>query len=82
MGANAVVPGRGAAGASPPIPAANNPTPNTLQGTLVFDNGLPASGIDTRLYSVGFAGQDVNPGETRSDARVSIHLLYAAAGRA
>src|SRR5260370_23197065 len=26
-----------------------------LQGSLVFDNGLPASGITTLLYSVGFA---------------------------
>ena len=35
-----------------------------LQGSLVFDNGLPAVGITTRLYNVGFAGQDALLGET------------------
>jgi peptidoglycan hydrolase-like protein with peptidoglycan-binding domain len=59
--------------ASPP---AGGPTPGTeqagavpsrIQGQLTFDYGLPAAGITVRLYSVGFAGQDENIGETTSD---------------
>ena len=40
----------------------------SLQGNLIFDNGLPAAGITARLYNIGFAGQDTKLGETKSDA--------------
>lgn len=48
-----------------------------LQGSLVFDNGLPASGIDTRLYNVGFGGQDKLLGETKSDGDGKYAISYA-----
>jgi len=49
----------------------------SLQGNLVFDSGLPAAGIVTRLYSVGFAGQDSKLGETTSDAQGKYAIAYA-----
>src|SRR5258708_5268698 len=49
----------------------------TLQGNLVFDNGLPATAITTRLYNVGFAGQDALLGETKSDAHGKYLISYA-----
>jgi len=48
-----------------------------IQGNLVFDTGLPASGIITRLYSVGFAGQDQKLGETKTDAQGKYSISYA-----
>jgi hypothetical protein len=47
-----------------------------LRGNLVFDNGLPAVGIPTRLYSVGFAGRDSALGETKSDAQGNYSISY------
>ena len=47
-----------------------------IQGNLVFDYGLPASGITVRLYNVGFAGQDVKLGETSSDDQGHYSLAY------
>jgi peptidoglycan hydrolase-like protein with peptidoglycan-binding domain len=40
---------------------------NRLQGHLTFDNGLPAAGVNVRLYNAGFAGQEEKLGETTSD---------------
>lgn len=48
-----------------------------LQGSLVFDNGLPATGIDTRLYNVGFGGQDKLLGETKTDGGGNYSISYA-----
>jgi hypothetical protein len=60
----------------------STPTPNTLQGMLVFDNGLPASGIFTRFYSVGFAARDVKLGETSSDSQGKYSILHTLPDRA
>lgn len=40
----------------------------SVKGTLMFDHGLPAAGVTVRLYSVGFAGQDLLLGETTAGA--------------
>src|SRR5579872_5529162 len=52
------------------------PAVNILEGTLVFDNGLHASSIDTCLYSIGFGGQDLKLGETRSDVEGKYSISY------
>jgi hypothetical protein len=51
---------------------------NTLSGTLVFDNGLPAAGIVTRAYSVGFAGRDTLLGQATTGTDGSYSIGYAA----
>src|SRR5207248_8309168 len=51
-------------------------TPYSIQGSLVFDYGLPAAGITVRLYNVGFARQDVKLGETRSDGQGKYSFSY------
>src|SRR6266478_2100501 len=48
----------------------------SLRGNLVFDTGLPAVGIPTRLYSVRFAGRDAALGETKSDAQGNYSISY------
>jgi len=48
----------------------------TIQGTLTFDNGLPATGITTRLSSVVYGGNDVKLQETKSDAQGKYSLSY------
>ena len=68
MGTNPVA--TGSVGGSAPVP-------HVVQGTLVFDNGLPASGITTRVYNIGFGGQDVKLGETKSDAQGNYSLTYS-----
>jgi hypothetical protein len=50
---------------------------NSLKGTLAFDNGLPAGGITTRAYHVGFGGQEVKLGEVVSDAGGAYLIQYA-----
>lgn len=47
-----------------------------IHGHLVLDNGLPASGIVTRLYNVGFAGRDQKLGETKTDGEGSYSISY------
>lgn len=56
----------------------------TLDGYLVFDNGLPAAKITTRLYNIAFAGQDTLLGQTTTDAagNYSIEYRRPAAGAA
>jgi hypothetical protein len=51
--------------------------PNSLKGTLAFDNGLPAVGITTRAYHIGFGGQAVKLGEVVSDAKGAYTIAYA-----
>jgi peptidoglycan hydrolase-like protein with peptidoglycan-binding domain len=51
-----------------------------VQGSLVFDNGLPASGITVRLYTIGFAGQNTKTGETKSDGQGNYSLTWATRG--
>jgi ABC toxin N-terminal region/Neuraminidase-like domain len=48
-----------------------------VQGSLTFDNGLVASGIVTRIYTVGFGGKDTRLGETTSDAQGNYSISYA-----
>ena len=50
---------------------------HTLSGNLVFDNGLPAAGITTRAYSVGFGGQDTLLGAATTGAGGSYSISYA-----
>lgn len=42
--------------------------PNTLAGNLVFDNGLPATGVTARLYDIG-----TPPNQTKA---ISLNLNY------
>jgi hypothetical protein len=46
------------------------------KGYLVFDHGLPASGIVTRLYNVGFGGTDVKLGESKTDSQGNYSISY------
>jgi hypothetical protein len=48
----------------------------TVQGSLVFDHGLPAAGITTRLYSVGYGGTVNKLGEVKSDAQGKYSIAY------
>ena len=48
-----------------------------LSGHLVFDRGLPAAEIETRLYNVGFAGQDTLLGQTATGKDGSYSISYA-----
>jgi hypothetical protein len=52
------------------------PAASQIQGNLVFDNGLPAAGITTRVYDVGFAGRDTKLGETQSDVSGNYAITY------
>ena len=47
----------------------------TIQGTLTFDTGLPASGITTRLYSVVFGGNDASSRKRKAMHKGTILLL-------
>jgi hypothetical protein len=67
MGANSV--GTGSAGTAAPVPY-------SVQGTLTFDNGLPAAGLTTRIYNIGFAGQDLKLGETKSGLQGDYSISY------
>jgi hypothetical protein len=62
--------------ATPASAAAVSVNKYTLQGTLTFDNGLPAAGITTRLYKVVFGGNDVKLGETTSGAPGNYSISY------
>ena len=53
-----------------------DPTVYSLKGNLVFDHGLPAAGIITRLYTIGFAGQDTKIGEFRTDPQGNYAFNY------
>jgi hypothetical protein len=50
---------------------------HTLSGSLVTDHGLPAAGVVTRLYNVGFAGQDTLLGHTTTGTSGSYSITYA-----
>lgn len=52
----------------------------SLQGNLVFDNGLVAAGITARLYSVNFGGKNIKLGETKSDAQGKYAISYTFPG--
>jgi len=47
------------------VVAASEPPTHKLQGTLIFDNGLPAAGIKVRLYAVGFGGQTLRSAKSK-----------------
>jgi hypothetical protein len=51
--------------------------PNTLQGNLVFDHGLPGSGVKVRLYDVGFGGRETRLGEVQSDPQGKYSFSYS-----
>lgn len=73
MGAN---PGNVGGGTSA---AGNSSTgvPYVVQGSLIFDNGLPAAGITMRIYNIGFGGQEIKLGETKSDAQGNYSISYS-----
>ena len=50
---------------------------HTIQGSLVFDNGLPAAEITVRLYNVGFAGKDTQLGEVKADGQGKYSITYS-----
>jgi len=60
-----------------PVPG---PTPTgakyTVQGTLTFDTGLPASSITVRVYDVVFGGKDLQLGQATSDAQGSYSVSF------
>src|SRR6266403_1040841 len=65
----------------PPPPPVPNPTGGggskyTVQGTLTFDTGLPASGITTRVYDVVFGGKDTLLGQATTDAQGSYSIVF------
>jgi len=63
--------------ATPDLAVRLPPAPEyALNGYLVFDNGLPASVITTRLYNIGFAGQDTLLGETTTDSAGNYSISY------
>src|SRR5262249_45368519 len=47
--------------------AQERPPSHSLQGSLLFDHGLPAPGITVRLYAIEFGGKNVSIAETKSD---------------
>lgn len=48
----------------------------SIQGSLIFDYGLPAAGVTVRLYDVGFAGRDAKLGETKGDVLGNYTISY------
>jgi hypothetical protein len=66
-----VVVGRGSGDAEIAIPPSN-----TVQGTLMFDTGLPAAGIAVRVYNIAFAGKANLLGSTTSDAQGKYSVAY------
>src|SRR5215831_9530424 len=59
-----VVVGKGSGNADIVVPPSN-----TVQGSLAFDNGLPAAGIAVHVYNIGFAGKATAIGSTTTDAQ-------------
>jgi hypothetical protein len=53
--------------------------PDSLQGNLIFDSGLPAAGMTVRLYNIGFAAQDTKLGESKSDAQGKYAISFSPA---
>ncbi len=49
---------------------------STVSGALMFDTGLPAAGVTTRAYHIGFADTNVRLGEARSDSRGGYVIQY------
>src|SRR5579871_6453564 len=49
---------------------------HSVQGNLLSESGLPATGITIRLYNVGFAGQDTKVAETQSDSLGNYTFAY------
>jgi hypothetical protein len=66
-----VVVGRGSGDAEIAVPP-----PNSVQGSLVFDTGLPAAGIAVRIYNIAFAGKATLLGSTTSDAQGKYAVAY------
>ena len=48
----------------------------SVGGRLLFDYGLPATGIKLRLYKVGFAGKDTLLQEVQTDASGAYSITY------
>lgn len=73
------VPTSGGAPITVVVTASVPPPSHKLQGTLVLDNGLPATGITLRIYTVGFGGQNTAVGQVQSDAQGKYSFSYSPA---
>src|SRR5262249_20515845 len=62
--------------APPPVTPSAPLVQRSVQGTLAFDNGLPAVGLTVRAYNIGFAGQDAKVGEDVSKAQGQYAMTY------
>jgi hypothetical protein len=70
----------GNAGAGDGGPRGAQSTSHTLQGTLVFDYGLPAAGVTVRLYNIGFGGRETQLGkDIKADAQGGYSISSPAA---
>src|SRR6266849_6321906 len=67
-----VVVDRGSGGSDIAIPPSNS-----IQGSLLFDNGMPAAGITVHVYNIGFAGKSTLLGSTTSDGQGKYAVAYA-----
>lgn len=77
------VPG-GSSGGGGTSPSTGSGVSQKLSGYLVFDNGLAAASVVTRVYNIGFAGQDTLLGNatTGTDGSYSISYTEPASGSA
>ena len=70
----------GSSGSGGTSPSPGCGVSHKLGGHLVFDNGLAAAGVVTRLYSIGFAGHDTRLGHTTTGADGSYSISYERRG--
>jgi len=61
---------------TPASPAAPATALSTVEGSVTFDYGLPATGITLRLYQIGFGGQESKLAEITSDAQGNYSFSY------
>jgi len=71
----------GASASSPPAPPATGTTagkgPYKIDGYIFFENGLPATGVHTRLYNRGFGNSATKLGEIVTDVNGYYSIAYA-----
>jgi hypothetical protein len=61
------------------VPSAPARVQASVQGSIVFDHGLPGADIPVRLYTIGFAGADRMIAEIKTDAQGRYTFSYAPA---
>jgi hypothetical protein len=55
--------------------------PYRVEGRIVFDHGLPAVGVNVRLYNRGFGGAETRLGEVRTDVQGFYAIPYNPGGQ-